>query len=132
MRIRLQPNKKQKQKKTSDRFKSLSYPTKTNAVFSWIECVVLRVQPFCFVENLVYRQHFKQDFISSKTFIKYFQLLTEHVEKKVKEILSDKFPVFFNCWSGGGTDYIAVFAYFPSNYPNGYEKLLLGVSAMEH
>lgn len=90
------------------------------------------LQGFCFAENPGYRQHFRRDFISRKTFIKYLQLLAAIVEGKVKELLSDKFAVDFDGWAGGGTHYVAVFATFPSDNPNRYEKLLVGVSPMEN
>lgn len=125
MRIRLQPNTNRNTKKASDRFKSFPDHFKTQAVFAWLLCDVLCSQPFCFVEIPVYRRYFKQYFILRKPFIKYLQLLTELAEGKVKEMLLDKFSVFFDGWSGVGTQYVPLFGSFSSDNPNGYEKYYL-------
>lgn len=52
------------------------------------------------------------------------------VEKKVYNLLSAKFSVIFDGWTGGNSHFVSVFAAYPCKTKTGYRKLL-GISPME-
>lgn len=76
--------------------------------------------PFNSVENGLFRKHVKHDPISSDTFMKYLNTLTEHVENKISQILPSQIALVFDGWTSGSTHYLAVFSSFPAQNDNGF------------
>lgn len=113
-------------------WKHMTYPSKTNSIHAWIECVVLGLQPFNFVSKRVYRKHFKQNSISVNTLMKYLEQLTKLTEKKISDELPDKFSIIFDGWSSLGSHFVSIFASFPFENSLGYKVVLLAVSPMEN
>lgn len=65
------------------------------------------------------------DALPDKSFIKYFQLLTSVLQKKVKKTLPLKCSLIFDEWSSGSTHYLGIFASFPPNNILGYDQNIL-------
>ena len=116
----------------SQRFQSLTYPSKTKSVHSWMECVILGPQPFCFVHNPIFRKHFKQESVSRNTLMKYMNILMKIVEKKISALIPDRFAIVFGGWASGSTHFVSVFATFPSSADCGYDRCLLAMSPMDN
>ncbi|KAH9108067.1 hypothetical protein AeMF1_016685 [Aphanomyces euteiches] len=57
--------------------------------------------------------------------MKWMEKLSDGVEKKISDLLPDKFAIVFDGWSLGSTHYVAVFVSFPSSDSIGYQKYLL-------
>ncbi|KAH9118961.1 hypothetical protein LEN26_011855 [Aphanomyces euteiches] len=57
--------------------------------------------------------------------MKWMEKLSDGVEKKISDLLSDKCAIVFDGWSLGSTHYVAVFVSFPSSDSIGYQKYLL-------
>lgn len=113
-----------------DLIASLAFPHKTQEIHAWLERVVHAIQQFSFVEKNITQRHIKHSPISVDTIMSYLPKLTAHVEKKVAELLPDRFAVL-DGWSGGDTLYVAVFGSFPKNHPLGYYLVLLAIAPKE-
>lgn len=120
------------QKRTFSAFKSITYPRKSIAAHGWLECIILCLLPFSFCENDVMRKHFKHDAMCRKTFMTYMQKLTRVVETVIRDRLPNRFAITFDGWAGGDTHYVSVFAVFPADNVNGYDRFLLACSPMEN
>ena len=83
-------------------------------IYGWLEWVIMTGQPFNFVDNELNKKHTKFTPISRPSFMRYLQLLTKKVERKVEESLPQTFGLVIDGWSEGGTGthYMAVFAAF--------------------
>jgi hypothetical protein len=68
--------------------------------------------PFSTCEKAIYRKYVNLKPMSLTSFMKYMQLLTTALEKKIAELLPNKFPIVFDGWSldGASTHYIAIYA----------------------
>ncbi|KAH9142373.1 hypothetical protein AeRB84_013546 [Aphanomyces euteiches] len=70
------------------------------------------------------RKHSRLEPISQNTLMKWMEKLSNGVEKKISDLLSDKFAIVFDGWSLGSTHYVAVSVCFPSSDSIGYQKYL--------
>lgn len=57
-------------------FSCLDYPRKLSEVQAWIKYIVLAVEPFWFVESVVFHRHFKWVSICQNMFLLYLQKMT--------------------------------------------------------
>ena len=103
---------------------------KSKHLYGWIDFVVNGLLPFHYVEKLIIRKHLKHEPPSLDAFMKYLQLLTEHVEMKIKNLLHSKLALVFDGWTVGSTHYLAVFASFHASNDDGYDARLLTLSPM--
>ena len=104
--------------------------TKSNNIYGWLDLILNGLLPFSFVEKNLIRQHVRHSSLSLNTFMKYVRLLTEHVEEKIAKILPPKFAFVFDGWSTNSTNYLAIFATFPTRNSRIYDKRLLTFSPM--
>lgn len=110
----------------------LTAPSKIQRVHGWIRCIVLCMLPFSFCENPIIRESFKYPPISRSLLTEALQKLTKVVEKRIANILPEKFSIQFDGWSGGDTHYVSIFAAFPATNANGYVSYMLACSPMEN
>lgn len=96
----------------------------------WIQCVVVNLQPFWFVEKYVFRRHFKENSISKNFLSLYLGFLTVKVEGKTADLFPNRFAIVLDGWSCDSTHYVGVFATFSLSLLIGYEKVSLAVSPM--
>ena len=107
------------------------WPKKAQTLSAWLLLIVNGLLPFSFCENECARQCMKQGPISRKTLMKYLNKLTVVVEKKITEMLPEKFAIVFDGWSSrDNTHYMAIFVTFPAENELGYSKILLTMSPM--
>lgn len=52
------------------------------------------------------------------------------VEKKISKGISDTFALVFDVWTCGDTNFLALFATYPSDFPLGYQKVILGFAPL--
>ena len=105
---------------------------KTRQIFSWLEMVILTLQPFSFCENKVIGRHTKAPCIDVDTLMAYMDDLTTVVEKKLAKMIPDSFALVFDGWTHVSTHYLSIFATWGSNEETGYEVALLGLSPLEN
>jgi hypothetical protein len=86
--------------------------SKAQKVFTWLEWILMRNQPFSEVEDPLTRALAKSNPICRSTLMTYIKLVTVETENKIKEELPDRFGIVLDGWSEGSTHYIAVFAAF--------------------
>ena len=82
-----------------------------------------------FVEKPNTRKNVRLKSISTKSLKKYMQLLTKALEKKISELLPNRFGQVFDGWSNGGIHYIATFATFDKQPEN--KPILLAFSPLD-
>lgn len=112
-------------------FAELSYPQKTPASHSWMECVTLALQPFSFAENIVFRMHLKWDSISKNTLLSYLQKMTTHAGKNIKNTLTERFSVFLDGWTTSNTHYVGLSATFTTESSDVFYKVFPANSPIE-
>ena len=105
-------------------------PKKGRNLHDWLEIVILGLRPFSTVEDDCLRRHLKLNPICVDTFMKHKAALVVRVENKIANMLPDVFCVVLDGWSCATTHYVALFATYPSDAPNGYCKVLLAFSPM--
>ena len=130
------PGKRWQNKDTSilDQF----WPKKGQNIHAWLHLIVSGLMPFSFCENGVARSYMKPHPISRNTLMKYLAKLAATVEKKIAELLPEKFCLVFDGWSS--SDKTGIFATFPSSTKgakflanpscSAYVKVLLTFSPM--
>ena len=98
--------------------------------FGWFNYIINGLKPFSDVESAVVREsmHFKP--MSLSTFMRYLPRLVALVEKKISNLLPNKFAIVFDGWTAGTTHYLGVFSSFTAHNENGYSTRLLGFSPM--
>ena len=89
--ITLQHPEYKKLEKNNETVLERFYPKKTQSIHAWIKLVVDGLLPFSFVENKTAREYMNPDSICINTFMKYLDLLSKTVQKKIANILPDKF-----------------------------------------
>lgn len=77
----------------------------------------------------VIRRDFKHEESCLETFMKCMNLLTEHVEKKISDILPSKLALVFGGWSSNSTHYFSFSASFSSSSELQYNSILLTISS---
>jgi len=92
--------------------------------------IILGLNPFYAVEDATITEFSKFGTMSYKTLMKYFDLLTFRVEKKIAAELPDKFCLVFDGWTSSKTHYIGIFATFPADTELKYKKVLLGFTPL--
>lgn len=80
--------------RASEVMRSLSFSAKTLSAHTLLNCVVLYLQPFSYVENSIIR-HSRHNSVSIESHTSYTQALTEHVEGKISALLPSTFAVVF-------------------------------------
>lgn len=113
-------------------FKRTVVKSKARDMHGWLELVVGGLEPFSFVEKPYVQKHMKLSPTTTETFGKYMRLLTAAVQKKIETLLPDRFVLVFDGWSLGSRYLVAVFASYPHDNANGYEKLLLSFTTFEN
>ena len=88
--------------------------------------------PFSIVANTVYRQHVRYESISRPTLSKYISSITSLVEKKVTDMLPEKFALVILGWSESKTHYVSTFSSFSSSSNFKCSISLLGFSPLEN
>lgn len=91
----------------------LIYPLKKLQIFFWLEFVIMTLQPFSLVENVIFRKYFRQESISVNTFYTHMEMFMVHVEGKSAVTLPERFDIVFDGWSTYGTHYVGIFESFP-------------------
>lgn len=104
----------------------------TCRLHGWFQYTIHNLRPFNSCENLDVFRHIKHETISQKTLLKYVENLTELVEKKLSQLLPEKFALILDGWSTTNTHYIGIMAIFRSENTNGYSSVLLGLSPLEN
>ena len=99
-------------------------------LYGWIDFVVNGLLPFHYIEKLIIRKHLKHEPPSLHTFMKYLQLLTEHVETKMKNQLPSKLALVFDAWTVCSNHYLAVLVSFSASKDDCYDARLLTLSPM--
>lgn len=74
---------------------SLLPPKQTQAAHAWLDCVLLALQPFSFVENNIIRWNLKHSRISIFSFTKYHSYLTTHVKREFQHFFRTGFLLHF-------------------------------------
>jgi len=91
----------------------------TKNVYGWLRWILTASLPFETVSKEIFRDYTTLSPIAKNTFMKYMELLTKVLEKKISKILPDKFAIVFDGWSldGTSTHFVAIFAKWvsPSN-----------------
>lgn len=109
---------------------NFAVPKKAHHIYSWLEWVCVGMKPFEFVENELTRKYSNLEPISVNTLKKYIVLVTKKVEEKISLLLPSKFAIVIDGWTSHSTHFVGMFATFPSENTNGYEKFLLAFSPM--
>lgn len=122
---------RQKRKRSGGSFKTPSYPSKTVAVHAWLECIIICLHPFSFVESSIFRRHFYHNSISIDSLMCNMRNLTVRVEDEIKNLPLKKVGVVFDGWTGGNAHHVSVFSTFPSCHPCGYDSTLLALALLE-
>lgn len=91
---------------------------------------VSMAQSFSFCNHNAVCSHFRHSSICVETFLFYFKKLPRIVEKIVKVELHCRFAMASNGWTVGDTQYVSVFAAFPSNDPSGHQNLLYSLASL--
>lgn len=104
---------------------------KARSVHAWLEMVILTLQPLSFCENDVMCRHVRHEGISTKTLLKYMELLCKHVENKISKRLPAKFALVFDGWSHGDTHFVGIYATFMDEAKECFDKVLLALSPLE-
>ena len=84
---------REKEKKTFTSVMDTFWPKKAQTLSAWLLLIVNGLLPFSFCENECARQCMKQGPISCKTLMKHLSKLTVVVEKKITEMLPEKFAI---------------------------------------
>lgn len=63
--------------------------------------------------------------------MKYMENLTRLVERKIDEMLPDRFAVVFEVWTTSTVHYVSLFATYQEKNEHGCSKTLLAISPME-
>jgi hypothetical protein len=103
--------------KKKDGAHTLFVNRKGSLIFNWMEWVIMDNHSFNFVEKPLTKKHSKLESISVDTLMKYIQLETQAVEKKVASDLPSKFGIVIDGWKEGTTHYIALFASYDGKFP---------------
>lgn len=98
--------------------------------FGWFNYIINGLKPFSDVESAVVRESMRFKPMSLSTFMRYLPRLVALVEKKISNLLPNKFAIVFDGWTAGTTHYLGVFASFTAHNENGYSTRLLGFSPM--
>lgn len=104
---------------------------KSSSYYGWYDLVINCLLPFSTVENLTMRENVRHDSISLSTFTRHLPALSQLVEKKVAELLPNKFALVFDGWTNRMTHFLGVFASFPDSNQEGYSVRLLAFSPFE-
>ena len=99
--------------------------------FGYLDLVANGALPFSSVENDTFKQHVKCESITRNTLAKYMNELAVRVEKKIHDMLPERFIVIFNRRTTSDTHYVACFASFTTESMNEYFTVLLGFSTLE-
>lgn len=83
-----------------------------------------------FCQQNVIRRHFRHGSISVDTLMVYMYRMTWFVRSEAKDKLRKHIAVVLYGWSGGATQYVAVFVTLPATNPSGYEKVRLALAPM--
>lgn len=105
-------------------------PKKGKNIFGWMEIVILGLRPFSCVEDKILQRYSNLEPICIETLMKYVDKIVLQVEKKITDILPDRFALVFDGWSCSDTHYVALFATYPFDNVEGYESVLLAFSPM--
>lgn len=79
-------------------------------LYKWMDWLIEDCQPFNFVENHYFKKYTTLKPISTKTLVKYVEVLGYQVEKKLKSIIPRTFGIIIDGWSSNGEHYLAIFA----------------------
>lgn len=104
------------------------HTSKARHLHGWLNLIIHGLLPFSTVQNKVFRENVKHEYVSISTIMRYISGLTALVEEKISSLLPSKFCLVFDGWSSNLTHFIAVFATFPSDNHCGYSARLLTVS----
>lgn len=99
---------RRKRNRPGEALSSFMYDRKTLPVHSWIECVVLGLQPFGFVENDTFRRHFKHNSIAHRNLVLYLSKLVQDVDSKIKDSLLKQIEIMFDNWTCTSTHNVAL------------------------
>jgi hypothetical protein len=89
------------------------HQTKAAHYFKWLHWIVMSNLPFNFCEDERTRQYTNLEFISVDTLMRNLKLLTVTVQKKIAELIPEKFGIIFDGWEDGmGHYFIAIYAVF--------------------
>lgn len=111
--------------------KSFLWKPNTVKVHGWLQYVVHNLRPFDSCENDDVVAHVKYPKMDVDTLLKYMELVTKKVEKKIAKELPDKFAIVIDGWSEAGCYYLGTYASFPANNSLGYKTRLLSFSPLE-
>ncbi|KAH9141556.1 hypothetical protein AeRB84_014268, partial [Aphanomyces euteiches] len=113
--------------RTIDEFLHLT--PEANNMHKWLTWIVEDNLPFSFVEKPHTRSNVKLSPICRTTLTKYLQLVTTHVEKKIANILPDRFGIVIDGWTESSYHFLAVFASFP-NADNSVSRPMLAFTTL--
>lgn len=94
--------------------------------FGWLDFIINHLLPFSFFERETIRTHVKYESMALSRFMDYMSKLATHFEQHIAALLPEKVTVVFDGWSGGSTQYIALFFSFKSSNDLGHSLRLLG------
>ena len=83
--------------------------------FGWFNYIINGLKPFSDVESAVVRESMRFKPMSLSTFMRYLPRLVALVEKKISNLLPNKFAIVFDGWTAGTTHYLGVFASFTAH-----------------
>ena len=83
---------------------------KAKNIYGWIEQIVFGSMPFSISEDEIFVKYSTLSPVSTDTIVKYIEKLGEVVEKKLKQILPDKFSLIIDSWTNQDEHYTATFA----------------------
>lgn len=92
--------------------------------------VVNNLLQFDCVQNREMKSHIKYEPHSPKTLMKYVDLITRIMERKISNILPKKFAIVFRGWSEADKYFFALYATLPSNWDFDYDLRLLSFTLL--
>lgn len=98
---------------------------KSNVFYGWFRPIVMMLLPFSYVKNDILRASVRNKHISLSTPTTYLPRLTQSVESKISDLLSDNFALIFDGCSYGTTHFLVDFASFPATTKKGYSMRVL-------
>lgn len=87
-------------------------PLKASNIYKWMNWITSKLYPLSFVECSLSRMYSNLKPISRKTLVKYMNLTTVEVEKKIALVLPSKFSIVYDAWTSRSSHFVGTFITF--------------------
>ena len=102
---------------------------KAENLYCWLDWICTEMKPFSFIQSALTQQYSRLTPIALNTFMKYMNLVTKKVERKISDELPEKFALVIDGWTKNSNHFLAIFAVW-ANSSNVKCSALLGFSPL--